>query len=101
MKIRKGDKVKIMVGKDRGRDGTVDRVYAKQNKVLVPGVNIYKRHIKKNENTKEGGIIDIPRPLDVSKVMLVCPKCKKLTKVGYSVEKKRKYRICKKCKSKI
>lgn len=101
MKLKKGDKIKVMVGKDKGREGTVDRVYIKQNKVLVPGVNIYKRHVKKTENNKEGGIIDIPRPLAVSKVMLICPKCKKLARVGYSIEKGRRYRICKRCKSKI
>ncbi len=90
-----------MVGKDKGREGTVDRVYKKQNKVLIPGVNLYKRHVKKNENNKEGGIVEIPRPFVVSKVMLICPKCKKLARVGYSIEKGKRYRICKRCKSKI
>lgn len=101
MKVKKGDKVKIMAGKDKGRDGTVDRVYKKQNKVLIPGVNVYKRHVKKSQDNKEGGIIDIPRPLDVAKVMLICPKCKKLARVGYKIEKGKRFRICKKCKSKI
>ncbi len=101
MKLKKGDKVKVMVGKDKGREGTVDRVYVKQNKVLVPGVNVYKRHVKKTEDRKEGGIVDIARSLEVSKVMLICPKCKKPARVGYSVEGKKRFRICKRCRSRI
>ncbi len=101
MKIKKGDKVKIIYGKDKGREGVVEKVYRKDNKVLIPGINLYKRHIKKNEKMPKGGIIEIPRPLDVSKVMLICPKCAKPTRVGILREKSKKWRICKKCKSKI
>ena len=101
MKIKKGDKVKVIAGKDKGREGTVERVYGKQNKALILGVNIYKRHLKKSEKYKEGGIVDVPRPLDAAKVMLICPKCKKLARIGYSLEKGKRFRICKKCKSKI
>ncbi len=101
MKIKKGDKVKITAGKDRGRDGKVVRVYSKQNKVLVEGVNLYKRHVKKSEQAPQGGVLDIPRPLDVAKVALVCPKCGKTTRIGYTVEKGKKLRVCKKCKSKF
>jgi large subunit ribosomal protein L24 len=101
MKIKKGDKVKVIYGKDKGRTGVVERVYRKDNKVLIPGINLYKRHIKKNEKMPQGGIIEIPRPLDVSKVMLVCPKCGKTTRVGILREGKKKWRICKSCKSKI
>jgi large subunit ribosomal protein L24 len=101
MKIKKGDKVKIIYGKDKGREGVVEKVYRKDNKVLIPGINLYKRHIKKNEKMPKGGIIEIPRPLDVSKVMLICPKCAKPTRVGILREKNKKWRICKKCKSKI
>ncbi len=101
MKIKKGDKVKVIAGKDEGREGTVERVYGKQNKVLILGVNIYKRHLKKQDQKQQGGIVDVPRPLDVAKAMLICPKCKKLARVGYSLEKNKRFRICKKCKSKI
>jgi len=101
MKIKKGDKVKVIYGKDKGKEGVVEKVYKKTNKVLIPGVNLYKKHIKKNEKMPQGGIIDIPRPLDVSKVMLICPKCKKPTRVGFFKEGKKKFRICKKCESKI
>ena len=101
MKIKKGDKVKVMSGKDKGRDGLVERVYSKSNKALITGVNIYKKHIKKNEKMPQGGTVEVPRPLDLAKIMLICPKCKKLTRVGYQIIKDKKFRICKKCKNKI
>lgn len=101
MRIKKGDKVKIIAGKDKGKEGPVERVYFKQLKVLVGAVNIYKKHIKKNEKMPQGGVVEIPRPLDISKVMLICPKCGKTTRVGYEVNKGRKSRVCNKCKSKI
>jgi len=101
MKIRKGDKVKVIYGKDKGKEGVVEKVYQKAKKVLIAGVNLYKKHIKKNQKMPQGGIIDIPRPLAVSKVMLICPKCKKPTRVGFLKEEKKKLRVCKKCESKI
>lgn len=99
MKIKKGDKVKIVAGKDNGREGVVEKVYEKQNSILVPGLNLYKKHIRKNEKMPQGGVVEMPRALDAGKVMLVCPKCKKVTRVGYSMENGKKSRICKKCKS--
>lgn len=101
MKIRKGDKIKIIAGKDKGREGKVEKVYLKSNRVLIPNINIYKRHVKKNEKMPQGGIVDVPRPVDVSKVMLICLKCGKITRVGYKMEKNKKVRVCKKCDSKI
>ena len=101
MKIKKGDKVKIIAGKDKGRDGVVERVYSKRNTLLIPKINQYKRHIKKSEKVPQGGVVDIPRPIDASKVMLICPKCTKTTRISYIVEKNKKHRVCKKCKSKI
>lgn len=101
MKIKKGDLVKIIYGKDKGREGKVEKIYCKQNKVLIPGINVYKRHVKKNEQLPQGGIISVPRPIAVSKVILICPVCKKPTRIGYKTEGKKKLRICKKCQSKI
>lgn len=101
MKIKKKDKVKIIYGKDKGREGTVEKVYSKSNKILILGINIYKKHIKKNEKMPKGGTVELPRPLDVSKVMLICPKCTKTTRVSYKIEKERKFRVCKKCQSRI
>lgn len=101
MKIKKGDKVRVIAGKDKGQTGIVERVYQKNNTVLIPKINQYKRHIKKNEKLPQGGVVDVPRPIDAAKLMLVCSKCTKTTRAGYIVEKKKKFRICKKCKSKI
>ncbi|MCX7955731.1 MAG: 50S ribosomal protein L24 [Patescibacteria group bacterium] len=101
MKIKKGDKVKIISGKDKGKEGIIEKVYSKSKKVLIFGINLYKRHLKKNPETKQGGIIDVPRPLDISKLMLVCPKCKKTTRINFKIESKKKIRICKKCRNKI
>ena len=101
MKIKKGDKVKVVTGKDKGREGLVERAYLKSDRIVIQGINIYKKHIKKNEKMPQGGVVDLPRPLAATKVMLICPKCKKVTRVGYLIEKNKKYRICKKCQSKL
>jgi large subunit ribosomal protein L24 len=101
MKLIKGDKVKVIAGKDKGREGKIEKVYPKQNKVLLPGINIYKKHIKKNEEMPQGGVVEIPRPMNVSKLMVVCPKCSKITRMGYQIKNEKKVRICKKCKSVI
>ncbi len=101
MKIRKGDKIRVISGKDKGKEGVVERVYRKSNKILVMGINLYKRHLKKSDKFPQGGIVEVPRPILISKVILVCPKCKKTTRVGYLLEKNKKVRICKKCKSAI
>ncbi len=100
MKIKKGDNVKILAGKDSGRTGTVDRVLVKTGKVIVAGINIYKRSVKKQGQT-QGGIIDLVKPVDASNVILVCPNCKKVTRVGFKIEGKDKVRICKKCGKEI
>ena len=99
-KIKKGDKVKILLGKDSGREGSVDKVLGKTNQVVVSGVNIYKRSVKKMGET-QGGIIDLVKPVDISNVVLICPNCGKPTRVGFKVEKDSKIRICKKCGKEI
>lgn len=99
-KIRKGDKVKVLLGKDNGREGSVEKVFPKEGKVVVAGINIYKRSVKKMGET-QGGIIDLLKPVNISNVILVCPNCKKPTRVGFKVEKDGKTRICKKCGKEI
>ncbi len=102
MKVIKGDTVAIVAGKDKGKTGKIESVFLKDAKVLVLGVNEYKRHQKGGGygNTKSE-IVTITKPLPVANVQLVCPKCKKLTRVGYVIEKGNKKRICRKCKKEI
>lgn len=97
MKLKKGDKVKIMTGKDRGREGTIDRVWPDLGKVAIAGVNVYKRHTKPRGEGQKGGIVDFVRPLVAANVALICPKCKQVTRVGY----RDKTRICKKCEQNL
>lgn len=99
-KIKKGDKVKVLLGKDRGKEGTVEYILAKERKVFVAGANIYKRHVRKVKDL-EGGIIDIPKPMDISNVSLICPNCHQVTRVGFKKVGNQKLRICKKCQKEI
>jgi len=99
MKILKGDTVKVLIGKDKGRTGSVISAFPKKNTVAVKGLNMFKKHIKASQG-KSGSIIEKERPLAVSKVILICPNCQKTTRVGYEIDKSGdKYRICKKCKT--
>ena len=101
MKFKKGDSVKVIRGKDKGKDGKIDQVFPKLGKVLVTGVNMYKRHLKARSQTKPSEIVTLTKPLPEENVILVCPKCHKTTRVGYKTEKDVKVRICKKCNSEI
>ncbi len=96
MKIKKGDKVKVISGSDKGKEGIVQAVYPKINKVVVEQVNVHKRHKKPTQQTPEGSVIDVYVPIDASKVALIDPKTKKVCKVGYKVTKEGKTRINKK-----
>lgn len=75
--IKKGDKVKVLLGKDRGKVSTVERVLPKKGKVLIAGVNIYKRHVGKKATGQEGTILELPKPINISNVALVCQSCNK------------------------
>lgn len=101
MKIKKGDKVEVVSGNDRGRTGKVLKVLPKQNKVIVKGINVAKKHVKPSEvKGEKGGILKVERPIWVSKTMVVCPSCKEPTRVGYQIDKNgEKHRVCKKCDS--
>ena len=98
MKIKKGDTVKIMVGKDNGKTGKVLRVDIKTNKILVEGLNVAKKHRRPKKQGEKGEIVTVAKPLNLSKVMLVCPNCKKITRVGLEFLAGKKSRYCKKCK---
>ncbi len=98
VRIRKGDEVEVIVGRDRGKRGTVQDVQPAERRVTVAGVNIVKRHTKPNpQRNVKGGIVEQPAPLDVSKVMLVCPHCGKPTRVGHRIEDGDNERVCKSC----
>ena len=102
MKLKKGDTVKILLGKDKGRKGKVQKIYIKQGKVLVEGINIYKKHLKSQGEQKKGGIIEVSRPMQICKVALICPSCSKPTRVGNTIlQDGKKVRSCKKCKEVI
>jgi len=101
MKLKKGDQVTIVRGKDSGKKGAVEKVFAKESKVLVEGINQYKRHLKGRTPGQKSEIITITKPLPVSNVQLVCPKCKKMTRVGYKMLKDEKVRVCKKCSAEL
>jgi len=92
MKLKKGDKIKVIAGKDKGRDGVIERVYASSHAILVPGLNMIKKGVKKSEKMPQGGFIDVPRPISAGKVMLICPKTNKPTRIKFVVKDGKKYR---------
>jgi large subunit ribosomal protein L24 len=97
MKLKKGDTVKVVAGKDSGKTGKIEKVMPKLAKVVVEGMNQYKRHVKSRMPGQKSEIITLTKPLPVANVQLICPKCKKPTRVGYKLLKDDKTRICKKC----
>lgn len=101
MKIKKGDKVKIMTGKDSGKEGAVEKVFLDARKVIVSGMNVYKRHMKPRNEGQKGSIVEFNRPMPIANVALICQKCKQITRVGYKITAKEKVRICKKCEQEI
>lgn len=101
MKIVKGDQVLVIKGKDKGRKGKVLKGFPKENQVLIEGMNIKKVHKKPRREGEKGQVVEIPFPVSLSKVKIICPKCSKPTRVGFKVEEKRKSRICKKCQAEI
>lgn len=102
MKLKKGDNVLVISGKDKGKTGKIEKVFPAKNQVLVSGVNIIKKHVKPSKKNPHGGIIQLNKPISASNVMLICPQCNAATRVGFLVlESGKKLRICKKCKESI
>ncbi|TSC89107.1 MAG: large subunit ribosomal protein L24 [Parcubacteria group bacterium Gr01-1014_3] len=99
MKIHKGDTVQVMVGKDRGKNGKVLNVDTAESRVLVDGLNMVKKHMRPKKQGEKGEIVSLPRPLNASKVMLVCPSCKEPVRVGFQIDATAKRRICRSCKA--
>ena len=96
MKVRRGDKVQVLTGKDAGKQGTIMRSIPERDRVIVSGVNMGKRHTKPTRDVMQGGIIDKDMPIHVSNVALVCGKCGP-TRVGYRFDGDKKIRTCRKC----
>jgi large subunit ribosomal protein L24 len=104
MKIKKGDTVLLIAGKDRTKKGKVIQVLSKEKRLVIEGLNIIKKHVRPRRAGEKGQRVEVPRPLDVSNVKLICPKCKKTTRIGYKIIQKgreKKVRICKKCQQEI
>ncbi len=101
MKIKKGDMVLIISGKDRGRKNKVLEVFPKEGRLIVEGINLKKKHVRPKKSGEKGQIVELPGHLDASDVKIICPKCKKPTRLGYKFEGKKKFRVCKKCKQEI
>lgn len=107
MHIRSGDTVEVIAGKYRSRKSRVRRgrvieVRPRENRVVVDGINISKRAVRQTQQMRQGGIVEIPAPMDVSNLMLVCPSCDKRTRVGQRVrEDGTKVRVCLKCEEDI
>ncbi len=101
MKIKKDDKVVVLSGKDKGKQGKILVAEPKAGKVVVEGVNVATKHQKPQGQNQEGGIIKVETPIYASKVQLVCPKCGKATRVGFKQVDGKKVRTCKKCGAEI
>ena len=101
-KFKVGDRVKVTSGKDKGREGNIEKIFPRESRAIVFGLNLFKRHFKgTGQKGQKSGIYELPRPIPFSKVALICPKCKKITRVGFKYLDGQKKRICKKCKKDI
>jgi large subunit ribosomal protein L24 len=97
-KLKKEDNVLVIAGKDKGKIGRILKVFSGEGRAIVEGVNRIKKHVKPTPRNPQGGIIEVFGKVHISNLMLVCPKCKKPTRVGIKIlEDKRKLRYCKKC----
>lgn len=99
MKLKKGDNVVVMVGKDRGREGKILRVWPREseNKVVVEGVNLFKRRLRPKKAGEKGQVVSVAYPLAAAKVMIKCLRCARGVRVGYRLEGSKKLRICRRC----
>lgn len=98
MKLRKGDQVKIILGKDRGKKGKVIQVFPNEELIVVENLNLRVKHTRPRREREKGERVQFSAPLHASNVMLVCSKCSKPTRIGYRVIENKKIRICRKCK---
>lgn len=101
MKLKKGDTVLIISGKDKGKKGKILRVLPNDKRIMVEGVFIMKKHVRPKRQGEKGQRLEIPGYIDASNAKLVCSKCGKAVRIGYKIMGDKKYRICKKCNQEI
>ncbi len=101
MKVKKGDNVLIISGKDKGRTAKILKSFPKDSKILVEGINMRAKHMRPKRQGEQGQVVQVATPLHVSDAKFLCPKCGKAARVGYKVENNKKVRICKKCQSEV
>lgn len=97
MDIKKGDTVKILAGKDRGKTGTVMKIFPSEERASVEGINVYVKRVRPRRANQKGEIVNVPRPLHASNIALVCTACKQPTRIGRREEGGRRVRYCRKC----
>ncbi len=98
LKLKKGDKVQVLAGKDRGKTGKVLKLFSVKSRAIVEGVNLAKKHMRRRSESEPGGIKEVPTSIHVSNLALVCPQCGKGTRFGVKVsEDKSKAKVCKRC----
>jgi large subunit ribosomal protein L24 len=97
MKIKKGDTVLIISGKDRGKKAKVLDAFPKSGRAVVEGVNLRKKHVKPKRTGEKGQVVQLPGAMDISNMKLICSKCQKASRVGYRISGKIKVRVCKQC----
>jgi large subunit ribosomal protein L24 len=102
MKIRRNDIVKVLAGKDKGKTGKVLKIFPVKNKAIVEGINYFAKHARKTQNNPKGGIMHKESPIDISKLSIVCTRCSKPARIGFSILSDRsKARVCRICKETI
>jgi len=101
LKVKKGDTVKIISGKDRGKTGKILRTYPADSRILVEGVNQYKKHVRPRKTNEKGQIVVVPRPLHVSNVQIMCSSCGRAVRIGYQGSGNEKERVCKRCSARL
>ena len=97
MKIKKGDQVLLISGKDKGKKGKVMNVFPKEGRIIVEGVNLIKKSVKPKKSGEKGQIVQRAGSVSVSNAKIICSKCGKAERLGYKIEGEKKYRVCKKC----
>ncbi|MBI3952345.1 MAG: 50S ribosomal protein L24 [Candidatus Doudnabacteria bacterium] len=97
LNLKKGDEVKVLSGKDKGKTGKILDVFTKDGRVAISGVNIHTRFTKPKRQREKGQRVEVPAPLSVSKVALICPHCGKITRIGHEMNERGTFRKCKKC----